>query len=128
MHIQADLIASGLDAPLYAASPPGDPNRLFVLEKNSGRVVILDLATGGLSPQPFFDVPATDLSNEGERGLLGLAFHPAYGANGKLYLNLTNELGYRDPRIDPFRRFERGGSGKHARAADDRPHERRYQP
>lgn len=93
MHMQADLVASGLDAPLYAASPPGDPNRLFVLEKNSGRVVILDLATGGLSPQPFFDVPATDLSNEGERGLLGLAFHPDYGANGKLYLNLTNELG-----------------------------------
>lgn len=93
MAIQADLVASGLDAPLFAASPPGDPNRLFVLEKNSGRVVILDLATNQVSGQPFFDVPATDLSNEGERGLLGLAFHPGYAANGKLYLDLTNELG-----------------------------------
>lgn len=93
MAIQADRIVSGLAAPLFAASPPGDPNRLFVLEKNSGRVVILDLATNQVSPQPFFDVPATDLSIDSERGLLGLAFHPDYAANGKLYLNLTNEVG-----------------------------------
>ena len=93
MALRADLVASGLDAPLFAASPPGDPNRLFVLEKNSGRVAILDLATNQVSAQPFFDVPATELSNEGERGLLGLAFHPGYATNGKLYLNLTNELG-----------------------------------
>jgi len=93
VHIRADLVASGLDAPLFAASPPGDPNRLFVLEKNSGRIVVLDLATKQLGAQPFFDVPTSELSNDGERGLLGLAFHPDYVANGKLYLNLTNELG-----------------------------------
>jgi Glucose / Sorbosone dehydrogenase len=93
MPLQADRIASGLDAPLFAASPPGDPNRLFVLEKDSGRIVILNLATNQVSTQPFFDVPASDLSIEDERGLLGLAFHPDYAANGKLYLNLTNELG-----------------------------------
>jgi hypothetical protein len=93
MPIQADRIATGLDAPLFAASPPGDPNRLFVLEKNSGRVVILDLATNTVSGQPFFDVPASDLSTAAEQGLLGLAFHPGYAANGKLYLDLTNENG-----------------------------------
>ncbi|HEV3008784.1 MAG TPA: PQQ-dependent sugar dehydrogenase [Burkholderiales bacterium] len=93
MPILAERIASGLDAPLFATSAPGDPNRLFVLEKDSGRVVLLDLATNQVSGQAFFDVPAGDLSNEGERGLLGLAFHPDYAANGKLYLNLTNELG-----------------------------------
>jgi len=31
--LQANRIASGLSAPLFAASPPGDPDRLFVLEK-----------------------------------------------------------------------------------------------
>jgi glucose/arabinose dehydrogenase len=92
-HIQADLIVSGLAAPLFAASPPGDPDRLFILEKDSGRVVILDLATNQLLPQPFFDVPAAEMTNDGERGLLGLAFHPDYVTNGKLYLNLTNENG-----------------------------------
>jgi glucose/arabinose dehydrogenase len=93
LHIQADLIVSGLAAPLFAVSPPGDPDRLFILEKDSGRVVILDLATNQLLPQPFFDVPAAQMTNDGERGLLGLAFHPDYATNGKLYLNLTNENG-----------------------------------
>jgi hypothetical protein len=44
-------------------------------------------------PQPFFDVPSTDLSFDGERGALGLAFHPDYAVNGKAYLHLTNEIG-----------------------------------
>jgi len=93
MPLRADRIATGLAAPVFAASAPGDPNRLFVLEKDSGRVVLLDLATNQVSPQAFFDVPAGDLSNDGERGLLGLAFHPDYVANGRAYLNLTNENG-----------------------------------
>jgi Glucose / Sorbosone dehydrogenase len=93
MPLRADLIASGLDSPLFAASPPGDPNRLFVLEKNSGRVVILDLANNQVSGQAFFDVPDGQLSNLDERGLLGLAFHPDYVANGRLFLNLTNANG-----------------------------------
>src|SRR5687768_2878647 len=93
MPILANRIVSGLDAPLFAASPPGDPNRLFVLEKDTGRVVILDLRTNQVVPQAFFDVPATEMTFDGERGLLGLAFHPDYVANGKFYLNLTNENG-----------------------------------
>ena len=93
MAILAERVVAGLAAPLFAASPPGDPNRLFVLEKDSGRVAILDLATQQVSPQAFFQVPAGELSVDGERGLLGLAFHPDYAANGKLYLNLNDENG-----------------------------------
>jgi hypothetical protein len=93
MPIHAERIVTGLAGPLYATSAPGDPDRLFVLEKDLGRVVILDLATNQVSGQAFFDVPDAELSNGGERGLLGLAFHPDYAANGRLYLNLTNELG-----------------------------------
>jgi glucose/arabinose dehydrogenase len=91
--LQAELIVSGLASPVFAASPPGDPDRLFVIEKDSGRVLIVDLDTNQVLPQPFFDVPAAEMTNDGERGLLGLAFHPDYAANGKLYLNLTNEVG-----------------------------------
>jgi len=93
MPIQADRIAAGLAAPLFAASPPGDPNRLFVVEKDSGRIAILDLASNQVAAQPFFQVPSGELTTGGERGLLGLAFHPDYAASGKLYLNLTNEAG-----------------------------------
>ena len=93
MPLQANRIAAGLDAPLFGASPPGDPNRLFILEKDSGRVVILDLRTNQVLPQAFYDVPNTEMTNDGERGLLGLAFHPDYATNGRFYLNLTNENG-----------------------------------
>ncbi|HCK83199.1 MAG TPA: hypothetical protein DHW63_01350, partial [Hyphomonadaceae bacterium] len=91
--IQVELIASGFASPVFAASAPSDPNRLFVIEKNSGRVLIRDLATNQTLAQPFFDVPAGDLDNQGERGLLGLAFHPDYVANGRAYLSLINEAG-----------------------------------
>ena len=93
MTIQANRVATGLSLPVFAASAPGDPNRLFVLEKDSGQVKILDLANDQVSAQPFFDVPATDLSTIGEQGLLGLAFHPDYADNGKFYLDLINEAG-----------------------------------
>jgi hypothetical protein len=93
MPLRADRIATGIASPVFATSAPGDPERLFVLEKDSGRVVILDLTTNQVLSQAFFDVPDGDLSNDGERGLLGLAFHPNYVTNGKAYLNLTNEVG-----------------------------------
>ena len=93
MPLQATRVASGLNAPTFAASPPGDPDRLFVLEKDTGRVMILDLATRQVLPQPFYDVPDNQMTNDGERGLLGLAFHPDYATNGRLYLNFTDENG-----------------------------------
>ena len=59
-------IASGFDRPLFLTSPPGD-SRLFVVEQG-GRIRIV----GG---EPFSTSP---LASDGERGLLGLAFHPDY--------------------------------------------------
>jgi hypothetical protein len=63
------------------------------VEKDSGRIRVLDLDTRQLAAQAFFTVPPGELSNVGERGLLGLAFHPRYADNGRFYLNLTNESG-----------------------------------
>ena len=93
MAIQVDLVASALAAPTFATSAPGVADRLFITEKDSGRIVVLDTATNQVSAQAFFDVPAAEMSSAGEGGLLGLAFHPAYASNGKAYLNLTNEAG-----------------------------------
>src|ERR671915_249013 len=93
MVIHVDLIASGLAAPTFATSAPGVPDKLFITEKDSGRVAVLDLGTNEVSAQAFFDVPAAEMSSAGEGGLLGLAFHPAYATNGKAYLALTNEAG-----------------------------------
>jgi glucose/arabinose dehydrogenase len=74
-------VATGMAAPLYGISPPGDMTRLFVLEQN-GLVRILQ--NGTLLPGSALDLqarvapPLNPTSPNDERGLLGLAFHPGY--------------------------------------------------
>jgi Ca2+-binding RTX toxin-like protein len=91
--ITAVRVASGLNGPLFAASPPGDPDRLFIVEQHTGRIMILDTRSNTLNPQPFLDLPNGSLANGFEQGLLGLAFHPNYATNGKFYIYLTNPAG-----------------------------------
>src|SRR5439155_5643188 len=45
------------------------------------------LRTGVLNPEPFVTVT---VSTGGETGLLGMAFDPAYAANGYIYLHHSN--------------------------------------
>ncbi len=99
-----EVVADGLEAPVFLTSPPGDP-RLFVLEQ-PGRVLVLD-AEGG-APAVFLDI--RDLVRfGGERGLLGLAFHPDYAANGRLFVHYSDNAGdtalveYRVDPADPNR-------------------------
>src|SRR5687768_10386962 len=60
--ITATRVAAGLLNPLFAASPPGDPDRLFIVEQNTGQIRILDLLTNTLLPTPFLDIPPEQLS------------------------------------------------------------------
>jgi glucose/arabinose dehydrogenase len=75
------LVATNLSAPLYGISPPGDTNRLFVLEQNG---LVRVIQNGTLLPQPALDIqsrvqpPLVASNPNDERGLLGLAFHPGY--------------------------------------------------
>ena len=92
--IAALRVASGLSSPVFAASPPGDPDRLFVVEQHTGRIRILDLNSGQLNGDSFLDLPDASLAGGGEQGLLGLAFHPDYATNGLFYVNLTNAVSY----------------------------------
>ncbi len=75
-------IVSGLDRPVFVAAPQGDP-RLFVVEQTGDIELIV---AGVRQTTPFLDLGVTFSS---ERGLLGLAFHPDYGSNGKFYINYT---------------------------------------
>lgn len=65
-------LASGLDAPVDVATRPGDPDALFVVEQVGRIRVVRD---GDLADEPVLDI-ASQVSAGGERGLLGLAFHP----------------------------------------------------
>lgn len=89
--ITATRVATGLAQPLFATAAPGDPDRLFVVEKG-GRIKIIELVTGTTLAAPFLDVSGA-VNVAGEQGLLGLAFHPDYAANGLFYVHLTNVEG-----------------------------------
>lgn len=83
------LVTSGLSSPVFVTTPPGDTARLFVVEQRGTiRVVRHD----SLLPTAFLDLSA-HIAAGGERGLLSLAFHPSYAANGYCYVYYTNPHG-----------------------------------
>ena len=84
-NIAATRVATGLSQPLYVTAPPGDTGRLFIVEK-TGTIKILDLNTGSVLGTPFLSVP---VDQDGERGLLGLAFDPDFASNGFFYIYRT---------------------------------------
>jgi len=105
--ISGTRVATGLTQPLFVGAPPGDLSRLFIVEK-TGLIKILNLQTGAISSTPFLDVTGQILA-DGERGLLGLTFHPDFAQNGRFYVNLINASGdteireYRVSATDPNR-------------------------
>jgi glucose/arabinose dehydrogenase len=79
-------VARGLQRPVLVTFAPGDARkRLFVVEQ---RGAIRVIEHGLVTKQLFFTIP--DLSDGAEQGLLGLAFHPRFADNGKLYVNYTS--------------------------------------
>lgn len=83
--VSLQAVVSGLQAPTDVVHAGDGSNRLFVVEQGGS---IRILRNGTLQATPFLDVSAL-LSGGGERGLLGLAFHPGYAANGYLYIYYT---------------------------------------
>jgi glucose/arabinose dehydrogenase len=84
-------VVAGLDSPVFMATPPADASRLFIVEQ-TGAIRIFDPATSTLRAAPFIDLSGV-ISRGGERGLLGLAFDPAYSANRRFYVFYTNVAG-----------------------------------
>jgi glucose/arabinose dehydrogenase len=82
-------VADGFTMPLDVQSAPGDATRLFVVEQR-GRIRIV--RGSSVAATPFLDISSRLLCC-GERGLLGLAFHPGYAQNGRFYVNYTNPQG-----------------------------------
>jgi glucose/arabinose dehydrogenase len=93
-----ELVADDLDQPLFVASAPGDDTRLFVAEKGGAVRVLVD---GVLQEQPFINI-TPNVTNQGERGLLGLAFHPNYAQNGLFYLHHSSAQNNGDGVIAEF--------------------------
>jgi hypothetical protein len=72
--------------PIYLTSDPGDPNRLFVVERE-GQI----LQVKGDTVSEFADLRSVVRCCDGERGLLSIALAPDFDASGKLYVDYTGE-------------------------------------
>jgi glucose/arabinose dehydrogenase len=83
--LDAARVAGGFNLPLFVTAPPGDRDRLFVVEQG-GLIRIINLVTRTVNPTPFLDLSAK-VSTAGEEGLLGLAFDRNYATNGRFYVN-----------------------------------------
>jgi hypothetical protein len=89
-----ELVAEGLTAPVALVEPADGSGRIFILEQ-MGRIRIVD-KDGALLEEPFLDFrdkldPTIELGFD-ERGALGLALHPNYAENGRLYVYYSAPL------------------------------------
>lgn len=78
------LFDQGFSAPVFLA---GIANSVYVVEQG-GRIVSVNRSSKARST--FFTVP--DIETGGEKGLLGLAFDPAFRGNGRFYVNVTTRV------------------------------------
>ncbi|HKS27498.1 MAG TPA: PQQ-dependent sugar dehydrogenase [Pyrinomonadaceae bacterium] len=88
------LYAGGLSAPTAMAFAPD--GRLFVCQQDGQLRVIKN---GALLAAPFLTVSVDSL---GERGLLGVAFHPSFASNGFVYVYYTATTTPRRNRVSRF--------------------------
>ena len=82
------MVVDGLNSPEGMVNAGDGSGRLFIVEQ-AGLIRILK--DGALLGTPFLDL-TSKVDCCGERGLLGLAFHPKYSENGFFYINYTERV------------------------------------
>ena len=92
-QLEANLIASEFNQPLYVCSLPGTSSLLVV--EQDGLIKIIE--NNKVQEEPFLDI--SDRVHQtwypaDERGLLGLAFDPNFSNNKSFYINYVNQEGY----------------------------------
>jgi glucose/arabinose dehydrogenase len=93
-------VESGFSEPVLVTHAGDGSGRLFVVEQDG---LIKVIKNGNTLATPFLNISGK-LSQGGERGLLGLAFHPSYETNRRLYVYYTRgdgDLVVEEYRADP---------------------------
>lgn len=91
LTISLTPVCSGLTAPVTATHSGDKTGRLFIVDQ-IGQVRIYDQNSEQCSTQPYLDIRDRVVEvNTGfdERGLLGLAFHPKFAQNGRLFVRYS---------------------------------------
>ena len=77
--------------PVALVQAPNDGSRWFVAEQG-GRIFAFENVPAAEDPVEFIDLRSR-VHQEGEAGLLGMAFHPDFATNGRVYLNFSELVG-----------------------------------
>jgi glucose/arabinose dehydrogenase len=91
---------TGLQSPLFLTNAGDGSGHVFVVEQRGAVRIVA--ANGHLVRAPFLDIADRVSQDGGERGLLGLAFHPNYLHNGRFFVDYTDRNG--DTVVSEFRR------------------------
>src|SRR3569833_323861 len=79
-------VLAGLAQPVALASAPGDPTTLYVVEQRGTGQIVRDGAVAGT----YLDIRDRVL-DDGERGLLSIAFDPGYATNHYAYVDYVDK-------------------------------------
>ncbi|MBL6952419.1 MAG: PQQ-dependent sugar dehydrogenase [Alphaproteobacteria bacterium] len=88
--VALELVAEGLNAPLFLVAPPDGSGRRLIGDQIG--VALMLMPDGRVLDTPFLDlrdVLTPLLKAFDERGLLALAFHPKFAQNGLFYVNYS---------------------------------------
>ncbi|MBI3804010.1 MAG: PQQ-dependent sugar dehydrogenase [Nitrospirae bacterium] len=87
--VRLESIAKGLSQPLGLFPAVDGSGRLFIVEQG-GTIRVWE--KGAILERPFLDI-RDRVTAGGEKGLLGLAFHPKFSENRRLFVNYTSPEG-----------------------------------
>ena len=87
--IRLESYVSGLSSPLFLTNAKDGTRRNFILQQGG---IIKVVPPGSTTPTDFMNITSRVVSG-GERGLLGLAFHPQFATNGYFFVNYTRTGG-----------------------------------
>ncbi len=85
-RLQQNFI-TGLSSPVLVTNAGDGTRRLFIVQQGG---IIKVVQPGSNTPTDFLNITTKVLSG-GERGLLGLAFHPEFATNGFFFVNYTRQ-------------------------------------
>ncbi len=92
LQVALELVADSFTSPVALVDPGDGSARFFVVEQTG---LIWIISGGQRLEQPFLDLRAQVVelnSFYDERGLLGLAFHPEFASNGRIYVSYSAPL------------------------------------
>ncbi len=90
LGIDAQVVATGFDRPIFVGHAGDASGRLFVVEK-PGRILVVH--NGQVRNEPFLDITDRVRSGAYEQGLFSVAFHPGYPTNGRVFVDYTDHNG-----------------------------------